>query len=381
MRQQITIAWNYGIAIVQRALRALYRQERAEEISITEGPPPIPATPEELPAYPWRFKRDILDQLERYADCARRLRAFDPQVYVTCTRLGAALSEHNAAAPAHMLTGARVAFGAVAFMGSRADWGDRTLWRFAYFEKLQYAIGVQHCIGDIYRVVLVFDEDGSDGRFTVPVSYYVGVSAEGDVRVLKERATRIMSIRVRNPASRRRHSDAFYVPQIGWDYPNNLKMILRSSVDKKPAQDFGAFAFAWSYQMYLANTSDVRIAATKNAVTCAFSVDLKRLPYFFKDRDFVPNEQGSRRRIFHAVREHDRVLADGRMIGVKFHYRGSRDFSWNGHDIKITVQGEHHADMREMGFAGKEVDAMELMPDGAISGIKMIEFIRNATRV
>jgi hypothetical protein len=58
----------------------------------------------------------------------------------------------------------------------------------------------------------------------------------------------------------------------------------------------------------------------------------------------VVNENGRRKRIFHIVRPH--VRADGR--AVKMHFRGMRDFAWNGYRIVVTVPGLHHAELSEL---------------------------------
>ena len=42
----------------------------------------------------------------------------------------------------------------------------------------------------------------------------------------------------------------------------------------------------------------VRITASKSKLTATFGVDIKRMSYFFKDRDVVFNAKGSTARIF-----------------------------------------------------------------------------------
>lgn len=61
---------------------------------------------------------------------------------------------------------------------------------------------------------------------------------------------------------------------------------------------------------------------------------------FFRDRE-AP-DGGRLRPIFHIVGEHPRVLPSGREIMVREHYRGNREFTWNGYRTLITVPDHHH---------------------------------------
>jgi hypothetical protein len=82
----------------------------------------------------------------------------------------------------------------------------------------------------------------------------------------------------------------------------------------------------------------VRIAASKGNMTAVFTVSIKRMAYFFQDRDVVINERGHSKPVFHIVRAH--VRKDGST--VPFHFRGLREFEWAGYKIKITVPFRDH---------------------------------------
>ena len=69
-----------------------------------------------------------------------------------------------------------------------------------------------------------------------------------------------------------------------------------------------------------------------------FGVALKRLGYFFQDRDIELYDSGVKKRIFHVVKAHQRP--DGTIVPM--HFRGQREFSWADCHVKITVPGLEH---------------------------------------
>jgi hypothetical protein len=83
------------------------------------------------------------------------------------------------------------------------------------------------------------------------------------------------------------------------------------------------------------------------------------MPYFFKDRDYDLTKLGSRKRIFHLVKEHTR--RDGAV--VKQHYRGQRQFSWAGYDVKITVPGEDHFRIENMSVGTIDSEAAKMQKE------------------
>jgi hypothetical protein len=71
------------------------------------------------------------------------------------------------------------------------------------------------------------------------------------------------------------------------------------------------------------------------------------------DRDVVLNDAGSKRRIFHVVRPHERHLPSGDVRIIKMHHRGMRTFDWNGYAVHITVL-ERATALRSRGGAAQE---------------------------
>jgi hypothetical protein len=85
--------------------------------------------------------------------------------------------------------------------------------------------------------------------------------------------------------------------------------------------------------------SSARVTVEKNDLTAVFGISPRRLPYFFRDRDFQLTEHGTRKRIFHYTAAYVRP-SDG--VAVKGYFSGVREFMWAGMKVLITVPGLHH---------------------------------------
>jgi len=94
----------------------------------------------------------------------------------------------------------------------------------------------------------------------------------------------------------------------------------------------------------------VQVNVSNGHLTAVFCIDMLRTPYFFADRDI--EYKGSK--IFHIVRAHRRVGAGGNETFVKSHFRGLREFVWNGYSVRITLAGKHHADLLDANFGSYE---------------------------
>ena len=142
-----------------------------------------------------------------------------------------------------------------------------------------------------------------------------------------------------------------------------------------PPEDYLCRVFMEAALMYesAALGSMVRITATKGKLTATFGVDVKRMSYFFSDRDVVLNSKGSTARIFHIVRAHTRK--DGST--VPFHFRGLRQFEWAGHQINITVPGRDHAPLPEFDVGSVDMSDEEAKQKRAIRGAGIANFIND----
>jgi hypothetical protein len=128
---------------------------------------------------------------------------------------------------------------------------------------------------------------------------------------------------------------------------------------------------------YRGIVSQVVIRVKSQGATAAFGIDLKRAPYFFADRDFEPARDGRRRRIFHAVMEHDRVIRGVKTVRVRAHFRGARTFLWSSYAIHIVSPQNQW--VFEMPVAAVEIDEpltpeQQAMMDMRELGKRMAEY-------
>lgn len=85
----------------------------------------------------------------------------------------------------------------------------------------------------------------------------------------------------------------------------------------------------------------VRVNVHKGDLTAVFGVNIHRMSYFFKDRDYEVTMYGRRRPVFHVVRSHIRHTKYGD-VAVRLHFAGAKHFHWAGYDVDITVPGLDH---------------------------------------
>lgn len=64
----------------------------------------------------------------------------------------------------------------------------------------------------------------------------------------------------------------------------------------------------------------------------------------FKDRITMKAADGKKKRIIHWVKSHKRVTG----ANVKTHFRGEREFQWNGLDVEIKLPGKHTIQVTKM---------------------------------
>lgn len=337
------------------------------ELPRLEVPAPSPPPPEP-PAEPlpedinlrqgqFYFRDTILDELGLYMRFIARMRHLDPDAYGLYSRIGARVLPKRMETPVHELepwfAQMQPAFGCVAIGCNKREVDaektrEGTTPRFVYFTK--YAsppAAVQRTNGGtVYMVTAFFDP--AEARKRMPKfgwvqQYVVKIDRAGAIVPLKIRADRLQTIR-----SKRRHDDTTQVVHRRWDWPPGLN---EWAADHKMSPEayqvmlFKLVANGWA----LTHASIIHVTATNSAgLTAAFGVDVKRTPYFFKDRDVVLTPKGKKARIFHSVRPHRRTLRDGREVPVRMHFAGLRRFHWNGYEVRISVPGLHHADLAEI---------------------------------
>jgi hypothetical protein len=314
------------------------------------------------------LKRDLLDGLADYLIYIKRLRKADPEAYRTYRRVGAFITRLDTQAHADRLEPGVVnrlpMFGAVSFIiperKSKIIIGKDGLptvpVRFSWMTKLDRP--GHDCErrngGTIYRCTSYFDDvtdkkmEGS-GHGAIQ-QYLVHVDDDGTITPLRMLKTEEQIIRhKKGEGAARKGANFTVVKHQRWglpDFGDDLEASKRADLIR------WLFCFTMNFWVQAATGSMIRVTATKGNVVMPFVVDVLDTPGFFSDRDITITQTGVKKRIFHIVRQH--VRASGQV--VKLHFRGLRDFIWNGYNIKIVVPGRDAHDLADFTIAGVHED-------------------------
>jgi hypothetical protein len=168
----------------------------------------------------------------------------------------------------------------------------------------------------------------------------IGIAADGTMVPLKTR--NVEAVRLPKPKGRSRISAAggqHWFHRNEWGFDRELRRWAKEKSSTPEEMVRRLFAQAASTHQAL-NSSMIRIAVKKDGLVAVMNVDITRTPYFFSDRDHVVIDR-VKKRIFHIVRPHQRDLGS-KVADVHLHFRGLRQFVWNGYEIAITVPGRDH---------------------------------------
>jgi len=258
------------------------------------------------------------------------------------------------------------------------------LWvpKFLYFHKYRKPPPeIQRVVdGDVYSMTVYWDRvDHRSKRFDkrhkggIPQDYAICVErATGAVRVLRMLINERVHIRHKHGPDK---GLMFSIPNKHWGIATEYLSWACGRGDASP-EDFLRRCFIEAALMYEhgAMGSMIRIEATKGGrakdggMVATFGVDVKRMSYFFKDRDITAatlTERGTRRPIFHIVRPHMRRTKKGE-TAVHMHFSGLREFDWAKYHIKITVPVLDHLALPELPIGSDHAEKGERRPKGAL---------------
>lgn len=331
---------------------------------------------------------DLLDRLSDYGETIKFLRSTDPAAYMTYRQFGATIVGKRSLfnfkeMPPTWRGGARPSIGMVHFGFPRIE--ERVGWlnlEFGYFTKLESRPRVQTHKGDLYEVTVLYTQRKSyNGKKPVRYSdkYYVAIDDRCGVKVLRELISK------RTTIDHGKHRDSY--PQNVWCQPAILQELLKDAIERgleeQTIADIGRRLFVGIASTIEGASGGFQVRASKAGTTAIFGIDMKRSAYFFRDRDKSPDQNGTaQKKIFHFVRPHSRVVS-GQTKFVRSHFRGLRQFQWNGHDVTITMPGLHHAPISDFDAAGTIIDSGDPIPRGSIAmplvAKKIAEFISRRT--
>jgi hypothetical protein len=327
------------------------------------------------------FRDTILDQLDRYFVYLKRMKKYDKDTYRFYRQVGAHIMPYSSTgarweALQRLRAGAddgnqdwskatihslptwlkahRPGFGCIVFGANSfseleetfTKHDGSTLWtpRFLSFVKYgrpPHSIQAAHD-GDVYKVSINWDKIKEDRSARQDFAMFI--SRDGsEVRPLPVLKTDMIHIRGRRGGCN--------IPRTGFSIPDCYEDWAKCH--NVTVEWFLTDLFCQAMDSFVnANSSMVRIAASKEGMTAVFGVDVERLPYFFRDRDRIAGPDGRARRMFHYVKPH---MRDGSIVPA--HFRGDPCFKWGAYDIRITAPGYHHGSLLE--FEAGSYDTLE----------------------
>lgn len=349
----------------------------------------------------FHFRDTLLDQLELYWEYLPRMKRHDPDAYALYKRLGATIVPpakwllHDGVHPLHEdepkgqdtkkeLTAwwkvHRPAFGCIsygltprveAYENNPPDWRipdnnnkkKLSLWvpKFFYFQKYDLPPSdVQPTTGgDVYALTVYWDKPHNSTakkmKAGVPQEFAVFISNDGsDVHVLKTKKTYYAEpIKVKNRSyhdgkkgRKKPHAGRALKVNNRWHYPEVFRQWARenqSDTDIFLCNLFLDTARAFEGTGFCMT----RVEVTNGDMAAVFSVDPRRMAYFFRDRDIEVNKDGHRKRIFHMVKPYTRHYANGTVKHFGLSFRGENEFDWAGYHVKITIPGRDHFALNE----------------------------------
>ncbi len=300
------------------------------------------SSPHETGASRWHLRGAILDRLDEYFTCLRQVRLRDPDSYALFSRVGLTVPPDvyaNPDYPQHTFIPSMSFGGCLYSQGEDGD-DNKVYPSFMYFNKVTHPSRVQYFAGTVYVFTCVYDqrriEDRWRSRLACVVSCFIGVTPSGEMTLLREPVHERHEV-TRGLRQKHGRRETLRLTTTRWAYPSWITDVLAENAIVKDPEKWITGLLKQTFLTHQSAIQKVTIRVRKNAAECAmFGVDISRAKYFFQDRDVeAVASDGRKKRIFHAVREHVRRVADGERT-VRQHYRGLRDFHWNTYAIHIV---------------------------------------------
>jgi len=298
----------------------------------------------------WSFRHTILERLDEYFICIRRLRRHDPSAYQLFRKIGFTVASGWYAAGDHpenrerLKALPRLSFGGV-LVATDTDTPNAVLPSFLYFRRLIRPSLVQSFRGDVYALSFIFDDRSVAAhwasRMQVVVECHIGMSHDGTLALLKERVEQVHEFDTHSRGTKRHRLRR---TSHHWDYPQWIKDA--GAKHSKSPNDWATEMFVTTMLTHGLAINKFIIRARKGECVAAFGIALERAKTFFRDRDkTLVARDGKRKRIFHSVRAHTRMISTSQTADVRAHYRGLRTFDWCGYGMHIVLP-EHTGVMK-----------------------------------
>lgn len=319
---------------------------------------------------------DVLERLSEYFTYIKYLKYNDVEAYDLYSQVGGQITTSSVLmrsdAPEPLVKDPKKmpAFFLLSILGGE-DLTDTITCKLIYFRKIARWSGAEISRGTIFEGTFYYTEKNSPRNKRIPAVFHISIDDDGKIRLLKDATIRQQHVGKRRSATTVFHKEfkypVFFDAIIDWQKEKGIEV--------ETAQDIAKKMFYIALNTSINSLGGFRVVVKKGVLRAVIGVDMLRTPYFFKDRDIVVNENGRKKKIFHIVRTHVRKTG----AAVRSHFRGSRDFVWNGYRVVISMPGKHHTPVNEFTEGTVEegmVDKDEkLMPVKEAAGLiaKMVE--------
>ena len=330
------------------------------------------------------FKKAILEDLKNYFYYIKKMKAADKQAYGFYSKMGANLITNYAfdkddikELPTRWKE-TRPSFGCIftSLNHEKESSEDSISPAFMYFSKFDKApSGIQIAPPgwDVYRATVYFHRtrDKRNSKINVALDFCVAVDPDNQVKFLLSKTQEQCVIHSKRPDPTGKKIHIFYLNK--WGIP---EIYLEWAAEKKmQAEDLMVKIFNDMVNFYDASAymGMVEINVQRDNTKAKFCIQPQDAVVMFKDREKIGN---SRKHIFHSVVPHTRVIK-GVEKNIKLHFRGQRDFTWNGYSIKINIPiRESVVWMPEIDIKAHSYDEDEHIPEGSIElGSELADFI------
>lgn len=302
------------------------------------------------------FRRDILDQLDKYFTYLKRMRRTDPQAYSFYKKIGSPftnMSESDLISKRNLepfFLKELPSFGSLSLLNESDD--EYIPVRFVYFRKyatVPFNVQQPHPSATVYSCTAYHDEESFEllkkWKTGTSTEFFVAVYPDGRVQVLLQLLNETQVIVHKDSG----YKEISHIEKQRWGI--STKLLYWAAEHKTPPAQYISEMFVLFANLWCAKSikSMIRIEARKDSIAALITVDVLDIPTFFKDRNITVTVKGRRAPIFHIVRPHVRTMRDGTKKGIAAHFSGLRQFAWNGYAVRITVPGKDHHDFNLTG--------------------------------
>lgn len=289
---------------------------------------------------------DLLDTMDSAFKTFRALKKADPEAFRLYSKIGASIISKDGlfSSETHpMLKASEIpSFACLFLRGDDTDGSDdkRICPKFLYFIRENRPVNVQPTSNPVFRVGMIYSEKGMPD---VAATFYIAVNAATDtynlLKVLQPKEYLIPNGKRCDKFTRMEWRTPEFLHSIATDTPERV-------AEGMTAESFAREIFIIVCNAALTDESGITVRVNKGGLVCKFAIDMLRAPYFFADRDKVVNHNGRTKKILHVVRAHERKSNGGSKM-IKMHFRGLREFIWDGYEVTIGMPGKHFRSLYE----------------------------------